>query len=332
MRYFLGLDVGGTKTACVMADEDRILGRAQSGSTKVLRIERAAAGHLREVLDTVSRKSGITLTDETASSIGTSGYAVSDVAEWLRRYMAMWVGGSLSLLGDEVITLDAAFPGVPGVIVIAGTGSNVIGRSRDGRTTGAGGWGPALADGNPLGQQALRAMFAAISAGEKPLLLSRVLEMLGVQTRDELVAVANAYGFSFAQLMPVIVQAAHDGDRVAQTTLERGGEELAGLVLQVIGGWLRTKLESRMVLRSRAPAPSGSMSRRCRRRCGECSWTPTRASNFCLDPGSAGGRTVARATTCRVRGEIKRWCVPAETQFGRRYCRSGKTLQIALSS
>jgi glucosamine kinase len=239
MRYFLGLDIGGTKTACVMADEHRILSRAQSGSTKVLRVgKEVAARNLREVLDAVSRESGITLPDVTASCVGTSGYSVSEVAEWLRGHMAMWVGGRLSLLGDEVITLDAAFPGGAGVVVIAGTGSNVIGRSRDGRTTGAGGWGPALADegsGNLLGQQALRATFAAINAGEEPLLLSRVLDMLGLRTRHELVAVANAYGFSFAQLMPVVVQAAHDGDRVAQATLERGGEELAGLVLQVIG-------------------------------------------------------------------------------------------------
>ncbi|MEO6911957.1 MAG: hypothetical protein ABI158_13655, partial [Edaphobacter sp.] len=38
-----------------------------------------------------------------------------------------------------------------------------------------------------------------------------------------------------ASLMPVIVQAARDGDPVARATLQRGGEELAGLVLHVIG-------------------------------------------------------------------------------------------------
>lgn len=205
----------------------------------MLRIGKAeAAMHLKEALDAVSRKSGVALEEVTASCIGTSGAAVPEVTAWLREHMAKWVGGRLSLLGDELITLDAAFPGEPGVVVIAGTGSNVIGRGRDGETTGAGGWGPALADegsGNLLGQQALRNAFAAVNAGEEPLLLQRVMERLGLRTRDELVGVANAYGFSFAELMPVVVEAAHDGDRIAQGTLERGGYELAGLVLHVIG-------------------------------------------------------------------------------------------------
>jgi glucosamine kinase len=238
MNYFLGLDIGGTKTACVLADEQRELSRAHAGSSKVLRVGKAeAAMHLKAALDTVATQAGVALADITATCIGTSGVAVPEVVGWLREHMAMWVGGKLSLLGDEVITLDAAFPEEAGIVVIAGTGSNVIGRDRHGRTTSAGGWGPALADegsGNLLGQQALRAMFAAIDRGEEPLLLQLVLDRLGLGTRDELVGVANAYGFSFADLMPVVLQAAHDGDRVAQATLERGGEELAGLVLQVI--------------------------------------------------------------------------------------------------
>ncbi|WP_263367526.1 BadF/BadG/BcrA/BcrD ATPase family protein [Edaphobacter bradus] len=238
MRHFLGLDVGGTKTACVLADEHKVLGRAQSGSTKVLRVgKEEAVAHLREVLDGVSAESGVALADVTASCIGTSGAAISEVVQWLRQQMASRVGGALTILGDEVVTLDAAFPSEAGVVVIAGTGSNVIGRGRSGQMTGAGGWGPALADegsGNLLGQQALRGVFAAINAGEEPMLLRRVLDYLGLRTRDELIAVANASNFSFAQLIPTVAQAARDGDRVAQAALDRGGEELAGLVLHVI--------------------------------------------------------------------------------------------------
>ena len=238
MKYFLGLDIGGTKTACVLADEHKILGRAQAGSAKVLRVGKAEAElHLREVLDAVSYQSGVALGDVAASCIGTSGAAIPNVAEWLEQQMAMRVGGRLSLLGDEIIMLDAAFLQDAGVVVIAGTGSNVIARSHDGRTTAAGGWGPALADegsGNLLGQQALKATFAAMNAGEEPPFLKRVLNMLGLHTKEDLVAVANAYGFSFAQIMPVVAEAARDGDSLAQKTLERGGVELAGLVRHVI--------------------------------------------------------------------------------------------------
>ncbi len=238
MKFFLGLDIGGTKTDCALADENRILSRAKSGSTKILRQAKAdAAVALRDVLDTVSRESGVALADVTASCIGTSGAAVADVTNWLSQQMKMRVGGLLQIVGDEVITLDAAFPGGAGIIVIAGTGSNVIGRNRNGWTTTAGGWGPELADegsGSRLGRQTLRGIFAAINAGEDPPLLHRVLNHLGLHTRDELIASANALGFQFASLMPLIVEAARDGDAVARSTLQEGGEELAGLALHVI--------------------------------------------------------------------------------------------------
>src|SRR5450755_573633 len=238
MKFFLGLDIGGTKTDCALADEYRILSRAKSGSTKILRQAKAdAAISLREVLDSVSTESGVALAEVTASCVGTSGAAVAEVTEWLSQQMKMRVGGLLEIVGDEVITLDAAFPGSAGIIVIAGTGSNVIGRNRSGWTTTAGGWGPELADegsGNRLGQQALRGVFAAINAGEDPPLLHRILHHLGLRTRDELIASANALGFQFASLTPLIVEAARDADPVARATLKRGGEELAGLVLHVI--------------------------------------------------------------------------------------------------
>lgn len=238
-KYFLGLDIGGTKTACALADEHKILGRAKAGSAKVLRVGKAeAAVHLAEVLDAVSAESGVALAEVTASCIGTAGATVPDVTDFLREQMASRVGGTLTLVGDEVIALDAAFPGEQGILVVAGTGSIVIGRDSSGWTTIAGGWGPALGDegsGCVLAQQALRSMFSAIDAGEEPLLLRRVLDHLGLQTRDDLVGVANALDFSFASLMPVVVQAARDGDSVAQKTLKRGGEDLAALVAHVIG-------------------------------------------------------------------------------------------------
>lgn len=238
MKYFLALDIGGTKTACVLANEAAVLGRSRSDSAKVLRIGKDdAARHLRTALDSVAHESGVALADITASCIGTSGAAVAEVVDWLRQQMELQVGGSIEILGDEEITLDAAFPGGAGVVVIAGTGSNVIGRTREGWTAGAGGWGPALADegsGNLLGQQTLRAIFAAINEGDEPELLPRVLNHLQLRTRDELIALANAPNFEFAQLIPVVVSAARDGDTIAQETLKRGGEELGRLVLHVI--------------------------------------------------------------------------------------------------
>ena len=50
------------------------------------------------------------------------------------------------IVGDEVIALDAAFRGGPGILQIAGTGTNCIGRAPDGGRETAGGWSSRLGD------------------------------------------------------------------------------------------------------------------------------------------------------------------------------------------
>ena len=50
------------------------------------------------------------------------------------------------VVGDEVIALDAAFQGGPGILQIAGTGSNTIGRAPDGSREWAGGYSSRLGD------------------------------------------------------------------------------------------------------------------------------------------------------------------------------------------
>ncbi len=78
-------------------------------------------------------------------------------------------------MGDVEIALDAAFAGKPGVIAIAGTGSNVAARDLLGEVSTVGGWGPALADqasGHRVGSQALRALFLALDEQRSTALLA----------------------------------------------------------------------------------------------------------------------------------------------------------------
>ena len=96
---------------------------------------------------------------------------------------------------DVEIALDAAFPGRAGVLVMAGTGSNVVGRTRAGELISAGGWGPALADqgsGHLIGLESLRAIFLAKDEERETLLLPAVLDFWQLSSLDHLVEYANA--------------------------------------------------------------------------------------------------------------------------------------------
>ncbi len=239
MRYFLALDAGGTKTDCVLADERDKLARVRTGTIKRMRIGADEAhANLKSAFQQLSAQTGVGLQSIAATCVGTSGSSVPLVADWIREAVSSMASGDLIVCGDEEIALDAAFPGGPGVVIIAGTGSNVGGRTRDGRITHTGGWGPALADegsGHWIGHQALRSAFQAINARHPTLLIDSVLRQWKLKDVAELVARANETPEpDFSSLTQTVVACAEAGDATAIGVLRRGGEELGLLAIQVI--------------------------------------------------------------------------------------------------
>jgi glucosamine kinase len=239
MAFFLALDVGGTKTDYLLADETRELARVRSGSIKRMRVDAATATtSLDTALAELARVSGVDLHSITRTCIGTAGETVPLVTDWLREAFADRVGGDLILVGDVEIALDAAFHGGPGVLVLAGTGSNVAARAGDGTLTTAGGWGPALADqgsGHRIGLQALRSAFLALDEGRPTQLLNDILACWKLSSVEDLVEYANRTPApDFSTLTEVVLQCADAGDALARVVLQKEGEDLAYLVRLVL--------------------------------------------------------------------------------------------------
>jgi glucosamine kinase len=245
LAFYLAVDVGGTKTEYVLADETQELARFRGGTLKRMRADaHAVSENLDKALRYLTELTGVSMKSVTRTCVGTAGITVPLVADWIRQAFAERVAGSLLLLGDVEIALDAAFFGGPGVIVMAGTGSNVAGRDSTGHLTTAGGWGPALADqasGNRIGEQSLRDLFLAIDAGRSTSLLQAILDLWQLSDVDALVSYANQIPSpDLSQLAPIVMKCATEGDLVAKNVLKREGEELAQLVGFVIERVCRT--------------------------------------------------------------------------------------------
>jgi N-acetylglucosamine kinase-like BadF-type ATPase len=239
MSLYLAVDAGGTKTDFVLADDLRQLARVRTGTIKRLRSDVATtSANLDQGLRELAAQTGIAMSDVTRTCIGTAGEQVPLVADWLRESFRARVGGELLLLGDVEIALDAAFPGESGILVLAGTGSNVAGRSNSGAMISAGGWGPVLAEqgsGYRIGLEALRALFLAIDEGESTLLQSAILNFWQLESMEALVAYANGLPApDFSRLTPTVLQCANHGDAIAQRVLRQQGLELAHLVCLVV--------------------------------------------------------------------------------------------------
>ncbi|MHB1023616.1 MAG: N-acetylglucosamine kinase [Acidobacteriaceae bacterium] len=239
MQYFLAADAGGTKTEYVLADETRELARVQGATIKRLRVgPEVARQNLESALNQLAAQAGVRLQSVTRTCIGTSGASVPLVADWIRETVHSLVSGELEVCGDDEIALDAAFQGRRGVLAIAGTGSNVVGRASTGKLTNAGGWGPMLAEegsGYRIGHQALRKSFQAINERQPTLLIEEILKFWNLATLADLVEKANASPTpDFTQLTPIVLACAERGDAVATAVLREAGEELAHLVVLVI--------------------------------------------------------------------------------------------------
>ena len=147
MSLYLAIDAGGSKTRCLLADDDHVLARASIGTVKLMRVSEAeATARLTAMLHEVAATGCVSAVNVTRTCFGLAGLSSTAVRAWAARTVGGLAGGSLILCGDEEIALDAAFAGGPGILVIAGTGSNAIGRAPGGSLHGAGGWGPVLGD------------------------------------------------------------------------------------------------------------------------------------------------------------------------------------------
>jgi glucosamine kinase len=238
MSLFLAIDAGGTKTRGILADETRTLATAATGSIKLMRVgEAEASSRLQAMLSEISSAAGVRLSDITQTCVGIAGATIDAVRDWLNRELTKSLGGNLLLAGDDEIALDAAFRGGPGILIIAGTGSNVLGRAADNAMYHAGGWGPALGDegsGFWIGQEALRAGFWAKDRNVPTILLTEIGDVWRTKSLGEIVEMANARpGPDLPALAPLVARCADAGDELAAAVLERAGVELAEQVALV---------------------------------------------------------------------------------------------------
>jgi N-acetylglucosamine kinase-like BadF-type ATPase len=266
MQVFLGVDAGGTRTEFVLGDESRELARVSTGTIKRMKVDAATAeATLHSALRQLTAATGIPPHSITRCCIGTAGETVPLVVNWLREAFARHVGGELVIVGDVAIALDSAFHGGRGVLVLAGTGSQVAGRAATGAIVTAGGWGPALSDqgsGHFIGLEALRRGFLAIDRQRPTQLLESARTYWNLQGIPELVEFANSNPApEFSRLAPLVVAAADQGDAVAQEVLAQGGADLAMLAGLVIEHLRRLESPSASPFAIPAVAVAGSILR-----------------------------------------------------------------------
>ena len=252
MSVYLAVDAGGSKTECVIADDERVLSRVTGDAVNITAMGAAEATvRLRQTLEEASGKAKVPLYLVTRACVGLAGISGEGMRTWAEQALGELLTGELILTGYEEIALEAAFGTDPGVLVIAGTGSCVVGRTSNGSRMTAGGWGPMLGDEGSahwIGLEGVRSGLRALDRGVPGCLLREVQAMWGTSGIGPLIAKANSSPFpDFALLAEPVARCAAQGDALAMSVLARAGEELAAQVSLVVSKMRAAGCESRDV-------------------------------------------------------------------------------------
>jgi len=239
MHFYLGIDGGGSKTDCLVGDDVRMLGRAVAPSCKIQRVgEEQARAALHTVINEACLAAEIEPARIERACIGVAGVSHPEIERKIRSIISEVVRGEIHVVGDNTIALQAACGGMPGVVVISGTGSIAYARNEQGREARAGGWGPAISDegsGGWIGRRAVAQVMRAHDRGKNPPLLFSLIQKWKVTVAEDLVRIANEIPPpDFAALLPRVIEACSSGDALACDILMEAGGELAKLASAVI--------------------------------------------------------------------------------------------------
>jgi N-acetylglucosamine kinase-like BadF-type ATPase len=232
--HVLGIDAGGTKTVCVLADDEgRVVAESRGpGANLHAAGELAVEKILHELMETAIGDRAIV---PAAICIGIAGVDRDDESRTVRAIMRrIGYKSRVQVVNDALIALVAGAGDEPGIVIVAGTGSIAYGRNAQYEAARAGGWGPILGDEGSaywIGREALAASVRAVDGrGPETQLTEDVLEHFGVGNPSELPRVVydrNLPRVNVATLGAIVQRASDRGDAVATRVLERASEELA---------------------------------------------------------------------------------------------------------
>ena len=248
-KFWLGVDGGGTNSRAVILDETgTIRGEGRSAAANLLRVGlENAVNHILEAVRSACREAGIEISQIAAACIGLAGVSQPhyhrQMLDALKSALPIRL---IALETDARVALAGATGNHPGVVIIAGTGSIACGINSQGRFARAGGWGPIMGDegsGSYIGRRALEAVMMSYDfRGEATSMTAPVLLHFGVSSPPELTTVIydssskekGEIQSKIAQLSPIAVEAAQQGDQVAIGILRDAASELAKTGIAVI--------------------------------------------------------------------------------------------------
>ena len=235
-RYFVGVDGGGTKTeACVTDSHGAVLGRGSSGPANhyTVKGQRTWLDAVEAALHAALTEAALHVEQLAGICVGLAGVGrVEDQRTALAALQMLWPVTPLIVTEDSKVALAAAHAGQNGIVVIAGTGSNCLGKNGP-AYIGLGGWGALLGDEGGAYAIALTAIRQAIRLHEglrsekSALLLGFMIRHGLASARDLIPCLTGMPTAEIAALAQLVFSSARAGDELALAVVKEQADTLA---------------------------------------------------------------------------------------------------------
>ena len=243
MRYYLGADLGATKTHALIADENGAalgFGESGPGNHETVGYDGMYAS-MQTALEQAVNACALTKADIAGAGFGVAGF------DWSSEYEAtaktierLGLSAPFKFVNDTVPGLIAGSEEGWGVVVVSGTGSNCRGwdreHKREGRVTGHGVMMGEGTGGTELMHRCMQVVgYSWSKRGPKTKLADALVEYVGAKDLDDLIRGYTTYEYRIgAEAAPIVFRVAQQGDPVARELIQWAGTELGEIANAVI--------------------------------------------------------------------------------------------------
>ncbi|MBK8944890.1 MAG: hypothetical protein IPM32_06395 [Ignavibacteriae bacterium] len=237
MKYYIGIDGGGTKTNCVLCDENlNVMYSSQSGPSNFLTIGTRIVSHtILDLIKNCCDEIKISSTDLSGIVLGTTGAGRESDANNLESTVLELsqnekiIFPKFKVMSDARIALEGAFSGNPGSILISGTGSIMFGKDENGNIHRVGGFGRLIGDegsGYSIGKKGLNIISKYFDGrGKETLLQKLVEENFYVSDQSKLITKVYNNELNVQDVAPLVIEAANN-DEQCKNILDEETNEL----------------------------------------------------------------------------------------------------------
>jgi len=241
MKYFLGIDVGSSKTHAVIVDETgRCVGFGSAGAGNHQGVGYDGLEHvLRQSFEAARQMSRVDKVQIVGAGFGVAGCDFpSDRGPHLQAISSLELSCPVEVVNDGMNGLLAGATRGIGVNVTAGSSNNCRGKNkagREGRIVGNGATFGEYGGGIEIAAKALQVInYAWIKRTPRTTLTKVLLEYTGAKDELELMEGFSKDYFHLAPFLAMeVMRAAREGDMAARGIIRWAGEELGWLAVAV---------------------------------------------------------------------------------------------------